>query len=456
MMLTTLVTLLLLGDPLLRLATRTLASPDADAGPLLMTATGNGFSCSISARNNQVSCWGANPMGQLAKGDTVDVSVPVPFGNGVKARAVACGTSHTCIIDMSKKVQCAGTVASGEGGVDPAPYKTLMGAYVTSLVQTTTASGMGAAASICASQYYTCIVQESDKVPWCFGSNLYGVMGRRPETAIGFAGSSFTPRPIPGLEAGVSDFSCGTTHTCFISASTGQLGCLGFNNYGQISNAGASGVFLDPVWVQGQKFVSVATGIWHTCAVDTAGAVWCSGWSRDGQAGVSTASDGRVGVLTRVPGLPGPAVSVTGSTTYTIAMLGDGSAFYMGANSYGQAADGTVGAKARWAPFANGAKLAVVEAGFYHTCFTLRGASSGLVRCAGFNLQGTLGGGTRGGSSSTPVTVVFGSGGTGGDSKPPALAPQNRPTTLRPSPTARPTVRSKRGGRGRRLSALAA
>ena len=131
-------------------------------------------------------------------------------------------------------------------------------------------------------------------------------------------------------------------------------------------------------------------------------------------------------------------------------------AFYMGANSYGQAADGTVGAKARWAPFANGAKLAVVEAGFYHTCFTLRGASSGLVRCAGFNLQGTLGGGTRGGSSSTPVTVVFGSGGTGGDSKPPALAPQNRPTTLRPSPTARPTVRSKRGGRGRRLSALAA
>jgi alpha-tubulin suppressor-like RCC1 family protein len=82
----------------------------------------------------------------------------------------------------------------------------------------------------------------------------------------------------------------GTAHVCAIRRDA-SLWCWGYDEYGQVGN-GAHGddnayngylITPTPYQVTG-KYRAVSAGGTHTCAIDTAGALWCWGGSTVGQA----------------------------------------------------------------------------------------------------------------------------------------------------------------------------
>jgi alpha-tubulin suppressor-like RCC1 family protein len=61
-------------------------------------------------------CWGANDLGQLGDGTTVDRLVPTPVSSSQVFVAISAGGEFTCGMTAARKVFCWGSNASGELG----------------------------------------------------------------------------------------------------------------------------------------------------------------------------------------------------------------------------------------------------------------------------------------------------------------------------------------------------
>merc|ERR1719343_673041 len=80
-------------------------------------ASGYHHTCAIMD-NDEVKCWGGNRYGQLGYGDTSnrgdasgemgDSLAAIDLGTGRSAKALACGSSHTCAILDNGEVKCWG------------------------------------------------------------------------------------------------------------------------------------------------------------------------------------------------------------------------------------------------------------------------------------------------------------------------------------------------------------
>ena len=159
-----------------------------------------------------------------------------------------------------------------------------------------------------------------------------------------------------GFLGGVTAVGAGDFHTC-ASTAGGALWCWGYNPYGELGNntRDSSSVPVRVVGPGGTGFLDGVAGVasaqYQTCALTSAGAIWCSGYNADGALGNGTTTDSNV------------PVQVTG--------------------------------------FSGGATPAIAAGGM-HTC-ALR--SSGMVWCWGLNTSGQLGNGSTT-DSSVPVTVT--------------------------------------------------
>ena len=84
------------------------------------TAVTVGFSHMCALRStNEISCWGADHLGQLGASENIQDShsaTPVPVSGIDDATAVSAGTFHTCAVHTSGQVTCWGWDANGQLG----------------------------------------------------------------------------------------------------------------------------------------------------------------------------------------------------------------------------------------------------------------------------------------------------------------------------------------------------
>ena len=182
----------------------------ADTGAVIAIASGEGHDCAI-LKDNSVECIGSNLEGQLGRGGSSESIVNLGCDRGtkdssgvcsddgdeLKAKAVATGDKHTCVIlldenknnsgsDNDNKVLCWGFNAKGQlgqndtlnHGAEPDnDIKTDDPKAVRTLEPVNLGTGR-TAKSITAGQNHTCALLDNNTVK-CWGHNILGQLGRK-------------------------------------------------------------------------------------------------------------------------------------------------------------------------------------------------------------------------------------------------------------------------------------
>ncbi len=245
---------------------------------------------------------------------------------------------------------------------------------------------------------------------YCWGENFNGELGNGTNT------NSTVPVPVDtsGVLAGktLTQISAGYEDTCALD-SAGAAYCWGINQYGQLGD-GATAKSNVPVVVSaggvldGKTLTQISAGLVHTCALDSAGAVYCWGWNGYGQLGDGNTTSSDVPVAVDTGGaLAGAAVSqITSGAYVTCAIDAAGAAYCWGFDGYGELGNGTnanssVPVAVDTSGALAGKTLTQINASWYHTCAV---DSAGAAYCWGRNAYGQLGD-TSYADSSVPAAV---------------------------------------------------
>ena len=234
---------------------------------------GTYHTCAVTAAGG-VKCWGLDGNGQLGN-DATSTNRPTPVdaaGLTSGVAGVAAGNYHTCAVTTAGGVKCWGRDNYGQLGNDAALTNQPTPVDVAGLT-----SGV---ASVAAGNNHTCAVTTAGGVK-CWGYDGSGQLGN--DAALT---NQPTPVDVAGLTSGVASVAAGSSHTCAVTTA-GGLKCWGRNTYSSLGNDAALVSQPTPVDVQGltSGVVSVSAGLYHTCAVTTAGGLKCWGWDAYGQLG---------------------------------------------------------------------------------------------------------------------------------------------------------------------------
>lgn len=251
------------------------STPFVDTGfeNVVQVAMGASRTCLIDAAG-AVRCLGSGAAAGVPSGEN-DGSVPIALPDS--AVSLATGESFTCAVLANGQVWCWGLNPWGQLGNDPA----LVGSTATPV----RAGSIDNALSIWAGLYATCAVLNDGQLS-CWGRNLGGILGDGSTT------DRWMPLVVPAL-TNVTQASMYVRHAC-ARRSDGSLRCWGSGTSGQLGDGtSTSALFATAVPTMPVGAIEVSVGWSHTCAVDTAGDVWCWGHDGDGmlgQAGSSASS----------------------------------------------------------------------------------------------------------------------------------------------------------------------
>jgi alpha-tubulin suppressor-like RCC1 family protein len=290
------------------------------------------------------------------------------------ATQVVAGSAHTCVLNAAGSVLCWGDNTSGQLGD---------GTTIARRTPTQVSGLTSGVVALAAGNSHTCAVTKAGALQ-CWGRNFEGQLGD------GTTAASLTPVTVTGLSSGVAAVTAGNSHTCVVTTA-GSVQCWGYNAYGQVGD-GSGENQSTPVTVGGitTAVASVTAGDFHTCALTTAGAVWCWGENGTSQLGDGTTDDQTTPVP--VVGLATVIVAVTAGTGHTCVLTLAGAVQCWGFNGNGQLGDGTTTAQATpIVASGHSSEVASVEIGGSLSCVVTTGRAA---RCWGANGLGQLGDGT--------------------------------------------------------------
>jgi alpha-tubulin suppressor-like RCC1 family protein len=271
----------------------------------LAVDAGGYHSCAL-LDNGTVKCWGYDAYGALGQGDTASRGVAagqmgdnlpaIPLGDGLTARAIAGGYTHTCALLGNHQVKCWGYNAYGQLGLGDtnnrgvAPYQ--MGNYLPFV-----SLGAGrSAVALAAGNFHTCALLDNGQVK-CWGWGAVGALGQGDTNNRGSAPNQMGDNlPPVALGAGRSAIAitAGGYSTCAVLDDR-QIKCWGYDAYGQLGlgdtnnrgvAAGQMGDALAPLDFAWGDQPSLAGGYFHACAIDKNRYVRCWGYNGSGQLGL--------------------------------------------------------------------------------------------------------------------------------------------------------------------------
>ncbi|WP_338845539.1 hypothetical protein V8J88_17625 [Massilia sp. W12] len=225
----------------------------------------------------------------------------------------------------------------------------------------------------------------------CWGANTYGQLGDGSRT------DSNVPVAVTGLSSNVSSIATGLYHSCAL-LNNGAVQCWGYNGVGQMG-IGKVSDYSPPVQVSNLSgVVAIGVGMYHSCAVLATGQVKCWGNGSDGQLG-----NGGGGSLIPVDvlGVSG-AKSLALGSNHTCAALSNRKVQCWGNNQYGQLGNGTTTGSRTRVDVTGLTDATAITAGLFHTCVR---TSAGTAKCWGMNSSGQLGNGATTNATS-PVAVT--------------------------------------------------
>ncbi len=326
-----------------------------------------------------------------------------PAVSAVPTLRAATGKHHSCRIDGNSRAWCwgqnnGGQLGSGTTTSSNVPVAVAAVAEFENLV------------SISAGDGHTCAVALAGSV-WCWGTNSTGQLGNGTTT------TQLVPVKVLGLTDAVA-VSAGLDYTCAVTRG-GLLFCWGSNLSGQLgdgtttSSTKPGGRVLNLTTA-----VAVAAGTDHTCAVTSAGQVWC--WGSGEAMRLNGAPTTSTPVQIALPGSPAPvvkdvAINNRSSQAHTCVVTTDGGLWCWGDNNNGQVrlpASLPVGVtQVTGLP-----PVTQVSAGAQYTCASTTNATTGAPEawCWGQNNVGQLGNGSTSNGATAPGKVLSPSGMTGG------------------------------------------
>ena len=348
-------------------------------------SAGGFHTCALTTAG-AVKCWGYNGQGQLGDNSRANRLTPIGvsvLGSGVAA--ISAGGFHTCALTTAGAVKCWGNNGQGQLGDNS----------TTDRSAPVGVSGLGSGvAAISAGQYHTCALITAGAVK-CWGRNVEGQQGDGTTT------QRSTPVDVVGFSSGVAAISASREHTCALTTA-GAVKCWGYNFYGQLGDNSMT-QRLTPVDVVGlaSGVAAVAAGVYHTCALTTAGAVKC--WGRNFNGGLGDNSTTTRLTPVDVVGLASGVAAIRAGRYHTCALTTAGAVKCWGRNSEGQLGDGSTTQRLMPVDVVSlGSGVAAISAGDFHTCAL---TTTGAVKCWGYNTNGQLGDNSIT-NRSTPVDVV--------------------------------------------------
>jgi alpha-tubulin suppressor-like RCC1 family protein len=240
---------------------------------------------------------------------------------------------------------------------------------------------------------------------WAWGNNTNGQLGNNGTTQSNIPVQVVVTAVFPSVAGGVS-------HSLAVD-SAGHVWAWGYNAYGQLGNNSTtqSAVPVEAAIPGTATIMRVAGGGYHSLALDSAGHVWAWGYNAYGQLGNNTTTDSHVPVQVSF----GSGVTITAIAAgryHSLALDSAGHVWAWGYNAYGQLGDDTVVTRHTPVLVETGGfatpltGVTSIAAGWYHS---LALDSAGHVWAWGYNAYGQLGNNSTG-QSSLAVQVTLPSG----------------------------------------------
>jgi bacillolysin len=371
------------------------------AATLSVSANSN---CLVSYRNAGW-CWGANQAGQLGTTTAVDTgnALPLKTNSGATMNGiaqVAVGASHSCALTSATGVVCWGSNTFGQLGDGTTTAR--LGSVVTTKADGTPFSGQTA---VTVGATHTCALSSADTVS-CWGQNAAGQLGDGTTTRSRYPVTVRTSAGAP-LNT-VKSISAGSDHTCAI-LTNGTVWCWGNQAFGATGSAvaahrGAVQVRTATAFLTGISRIS--SGKQYTCALAGTAASWCWGRNSNGQLGDGTTVNRFHAVAVKIGNIPlvNLIAIAAGAGEHSCALGTAGQVYCWGANTTMQLGDGSTIQRTSAVGFGAAATKLVgplkdIAVGQAHSCGRTNG---GAVWCWGQNTRGQLGNGSK----STTTSVV--------------------------------------------------
>jgi len=264
------------------------------------------------------------------------------------------------------------------------------------------------ASTIAAGYNHTCLIRSGKA--YCWGDNSYGELGNYSSVSSDVPAAVYTGGALSGVT--LTAITAGYDYTCALS-SAGAVYCWGYNNYGQLGNNSNMNSSV-PVAVSasgalsGVSVTQISAGYGTACAVG-GGAAYCWGNGGNGELGTSPQTyQSTVPVAVSTAGvLSGVSVTQIVAGPISACAIGGGNAYCWGYNGYGQLGNNTttqstvpVAVTTSGTPM-SGQTLTGITGGTNFMC-ALSGA--GAAYCWGGGAVGQLGNGANS-ESNVPVAV---------------------------------------------------
>ena len=249
-------------------------------------AAGGNHTCAISGSTSAVMCWGSNIYGELGNGSKSQYSVKPVTATGIsRAKSIAVGENHSCVLITGGQVRCWGLDATSQlgDGVNASTDVANPTVRRTSVL----VKGLTTATAIAAGSATTCALLATNSVR-CWGSNGASQIGAGPEAPAVVK----TPTQVgPGLLPAAKGIAMGAGHACAV-IKVGGVWCWGDGTSGQ---TGIGQTIVS--WLPDQLLrmgdlpmgtpTKMALGKDHTCAI-IGTSLYCWGGNTDGQLGIGS------------------------------------------------------------------------------------------------------------------------------------------------------------------------
>jgi alpha-tubulin suppressor-like RCC1 family protein len=351
-------------------------------------------------------CWGYGSSGQLGNGTTPNtqstrgaVTASGTPMSGATLTGITGGNNFMCALSSAGAAYCWGGGGNGQLGNNSYANSSVPVAVSTSGVL----SGV-TVTQIESGQDATCAL--SSTAAYCWGRNTYGQLGNNSTTQSAAPVAVSTSGVLSGVT--LTQISGGASFTCAVSSTAAY--CWGTNASGQLANSATSAAFTTPVAVTFQP-TTIAAGFDHSCMLRQ-GKAWCWGDNTNGELGNYTTISSNVPVAVDTSGaLSGVTLTrIVVGQNFTCALSSAGAVYCWGLDNYGQlgsnsTADSHVPVAVSTAGVLSGVTVTDIAAGGGFACAL---SSAGAAYCWGNNFYGQLGNnGTTGSGaySSVPVAV---------------------------------------------------
>jgi alpha-tubulin suppressor-like RCC1 family protein len=349
-------------------------------------------SCAIAAYdfslfidpNNTTWSWGRNDFGQLGDNSLTNKPAPVSVLGAKKTFCqISAGTSHAAVIDKDGRAWTWGAnngFQLGDG---------------TTFSKLTPVSVGGATKTFCyisAGNARTMAIDKNGQASG-WGNNSTGQLGDNSIT------NRCTPVSVLGLAKTFCQIRSLGGATIAIDKN-GKVWGWGDNTFGMIGDNSTTAK-CTPVSVCGttKTFCKIATGFYHTVAIDKDGRAWGWGWNRFGDVGDNSATQRNTPVS--VAGVIKTFCQISAGIYHTVAIDKNGQAWGWGRNNYGQLGDNSITCRCTPVSVAGATKtFCQIAGGSDHTIAVDKNAN---VWAWGYNVYGQLGDDNA--DKRTPISV---------------------------------------------------